>query len=76
MLKFFHRSKPKHPPVLTNELLEQKALEKVMPQAREKARQELCEGCLSRHCFRKCHTFGIFSQVYAWDIIFKKAKLN
>lgn len=68
--------KPKRQKVLTSELIEQKALEKVMPRAQEKARQELCQDCLHRWCLKRCKTFEIFSQVYAWDMIIGNARLN
>ena len=63
---------------LTIELIEQKALERVMPLAQEKTRGEICQDCRDRRCFTdlECKAFDLLSKTYAWDIIVSSAELN
>jgi len=59
-------------------LIEQKALERVMSQAQEKTRAEICQDCLDRRCESGeiCREFLRLSKSYAWEIVSEKAELN
>ena len=72
-----HRLKRKGK-TLTIELIEQKALERVMPLAREKTREQICQDCRDRRCLTgsECKAFDLLSKAYAWEMITEKAELN
>jgi len=63
---------------MTIELIERKALERVMPLAQEKTRREICEDCWDKRCLagRECKAFDLLSKAYAWDMIVTSAELN
>ena len=81
MIKFIiHRlkRKDKEKTLLTTELIEQKALERVMPLAQEKTRGEICRDCLDKRCLigLECKAFDLLSKTYAWEMIVRSAELN
>jgi len=63
---------------MTQEEIENKTLEAVMPQAQSRARNFLCPDCRDRRCLTnlKCKAFILLSQSYAWEIVAEKAELN
>lgn len=71
------KRKPKEK-ILTTELIEQKALERVMPLAQEKTREQICRDCWDKRCLTgsECKAFDLWSKTYAWEIITEKAELN
>ena len=73
-----HRLKRKGKTLLTTELIEQKALERVMPLAQEKAKEQICQDCRDRRCLTgsECKTFDLLSKTYAWEMIVEKVELN
>ena len=73
-----HRLKRKGKTLLTTELIEQKALERVMPLAQEKTREQICQDCLDKRCLTgaECKAFDHFSKTFAWDMIVRSAELN
>lgn len=79
MIKFIiHRLKRKGKTLLTTELIEQKALERVMPLAQEKARVDICQDCRDRRCLMglECKEFNRRSKAYAWEVMARSAELN
>lgn len=60
------------------QLVDDKALEMVMPEARSRARAFLCRDCLDRRCLANLpwKTFILLTKSYAWEIIAEKAELN
>jgi len=80
LIKSFMRylkRKPKEK-ILTTELIEQKALERVMPLAREKAKEQICQDCRDQRCLTgsECKAFNLLSKTYAIEMIVEKAELN
>lgn len=73
-----HRLKRKGKTLLTTELIEQKALERVMPLAQEKTREQICQDCRDRRCLTgsECKAFDLLSKTYAIEMIAGKAELN
>ena len=74
-----HRLQRKNKDILSvTELVEQKALERVMSQAQEKAREEICQDCRDRRCLigSECKEFARRSKAHAWEIVAEKAELN
>lgn len=73
-----HRLKRKGKTLLTTELIEQKALERVMPLAQEKTREQICQDCRDQRCLTgsECKAFDLLSKTYAWEMIIEKAELN
>jgi len=79
MIRFLHRFKRKdRENVITIELIERKALERVMPQAQEKAEADICRDCQDRRCLMglNCREFARRSEAYAWEIMARNAELN
>lgn len=81
MIKFIiHRlkRKTKEEALSPAELVEQKALERVMLQAQEKVRREICQDCRDRRCLvgEECMEFNLRSQAYVWEMIARSAELN
>jgi len=81
LIKFIiHRlkRKSKEKTLLTTELIEQKALEGVMPLAQEKTRREICQDCLDRRCLTgaECKAFDLLSKTFAWEMVVRSAELN
>jgi len=72
------KRKGKEKTLLTTELIEQKALERVMPLAQGKIREQICQDCRDRRCLTgsECKTFNLLSKAYAWEIVAEKAELN
>jgi len=72
------KGKGKGKTLLTTELIEEKALERVMPQAQEKARGEICQDCRDRRCLKgsRCKEFDHLSKAYAWEMMARSAELN
>ena len=72
------RLKRKGKGLLATELIEEKALERLMPQAQERTRKYLCQDCRDRRCLNgsECKAFDILSKTYAWEIVAEKAELN
>ncbi|GAH49980.1 unnamed protein product, partial [marine sediment metagenome] len=62
----------------TTELIEQKALARVMPLAQEKTREQICQDCRDLRCLTgsECKMFDLLSKTYAWEMIVEKAELN
>jgi len=69
---------PNEKTLLTTELIEQKALERVMPLAQEKTRGEICRDCLDRRCLigTECKAFDLLSKTFAWEMVVTGAELN
>lgn len=63
---------------LPAELVEQKALERVMSLAQERTRREICQDCLDQRCLTglECKEFASRSKAYAWEIVARSAELN
>jgi len=72
------KRKSKKNTLLTTELIEQKALERVMPLAQEKTREQICRDCLDRRCLTgaECKAFDLLSKACAWEIMARSAELN
>ena len=72
------KRKGKEKTLLTTELIEQKALERVMPLAQEKTRVEICQDCRDQRCLTgsECKAFNLLSKVYAWEVVVRSAELN
>ena len=72
------KRKGKEKALLTAELIEQKALERVMSLAQERARREICQDCLDQRCLTgsECKEFARRSKAYAWEMVAEKAELN
>jgi len=66
------------PSTIDIDLIENKALERVMPLARQRARDYLCRDCLDRRCLTDsvCRAFIQIARSYAWEIVAEKAELN
>ena len=77
-MPFIFKGKSKGKTLLTIELVEQKALERVMPLAQEKTRGEICQDCRDRRCLigSECKEFARRSKAHAWDMIARNAELN
>ena len=75
-----HRLKQKdqRKPLSTGELVEQKALARVMLLAQEKTEEQICQDCLDRRCLTgsECREFARRSKAHAWEIVAEKAELN
>lgn len=69
---------PNEKTLLTIELVERKALERVMPLAQEKTREQICQDCRDRRCLAgaECKAFDLLSKTYAWEMIVRSAELN
>jgi len=78
LIKFIIHHLKRKGKTLPIELIEQKALEKVMPRAREKTRREICQDCLDRRCLtgKECKAFDLLSKAYAWEMMARSAELN
>ncbi|MBA7472474.1 hypothetical protein ES707_07801 [subsurface metagenome] len=74
--RFKRKSKGKT--LLTTELIEQKALERVMPLAQGKTTVEICQDCRDQRCLTgsECKAFDLLSKTYAWEMIVRNAELN
>ena len=72
------KRKSKEKTLLPTELIEQKALERLMPLAQEKTRGEICRDCLDRRCLTgaECKAFALLSKSYAWEMVVRSAELN
>ena len=72
------KRKSKEKTLLTTELIEQKALEGVMPLAQEKTREQICRDCLDRRCLigAECKAFDLLSKTFAWEMVVRSAELN
>ena len=62
----------------TAELVEQKALERMMSLAQERTRREICQDCWDKRCLvgEDCMEFNLRSQAYVWEMVAKSAELN
>ena len=72
------KRKGKEKTLLTTEIIEQKALERVMPLAQEKTKREICQDCRDRRCLigSECKAFDLLSKTFAWEMIVTSAELN
>lgn len=75
---FKRKSKPSTIAELTAEIIEQKAIERIVYKAQKIAKEEICSGCQDLRCLKGqyCEELDLRSKAYAFEIMMRSAELN